>query len=109
MNYDFLKEKTLDKLNINTIWKKQINDLNIVDVSLNIGPFLPTNRKIVDTNLELFATNLSSHLANVSAIFLFIDYIPKNKLHSIILTIFNDTPNKFDACKLNIYDYCKKF
>lgn len=108
MKYAFLKNATLEKLSNVRVWSKQVNDLNIVDVSLNAGPLLIPDRSGNGFSFEGFADAVEVLIVNLSRKFPFLVYEEKNKLHSTLITIFNDTPDQYEIAEVEVFSWCSR-
>lgn len=108
MSYDFLKKSTQLKLSKNEVWSKQINDPNIIDVSLNAGPLIIKSRTDDDQQFLKFTNAVESIISGFEVKFPFFQYEKTRNLHSTLLTIFNGTPEQFQVAKPEVSVWCQQ-
>ncbi|CAI1545122.1 hypothetical protein [Serratia fonticola] len=108
MRYAFIKNATFKKLEKGSIWLKQINDDNIIDISLNVGQLGIPFYKDADKEFFDFINSIDDYCHALAALFPFISIEPQERLHSTLLTIFNDTRPIFDSKKSELVLFCRK-
>jgi hypothetical protein len=104
MSMDFIKNATSNKLELQKNWLAQKNDFNIIDVSLCAGQTIISGKD--DEGFTHFLEMLDEFIVQLSARFPFITFTKKNILHSTLLTIFNDSEDKFTRNKFELLKLC---
>ncbi|MER1890912.1 hypothetical protein [Proteus mirabilis] len=107
MAYSFLTQATVKKLSRNEKWLQQINNEDIIDLSLNAGQLIIDKPK-VDENFIPFSQQLDVYCQQIAQQFPFIAVTPQLQLHCTLLTIFNQPIALFEPQKLMLLAWCQK-
>ncbi|MFV8906296.1 hypothetical protein ABQ333_13715 [Serratia fonticola] len=108
MRYAFIRNATFKKLEKGSKWLKQINDDSIIDISLNVGQLSIPLYKDADKEFFDFINGIDDYCHTLAALFPFISIEPQERLHSTLLTVFNDTRPIFDSKKSELVLFCRK-
>ncbi|SUC39114.1 Uncharacterised protein [Proteus mirabilis] len=107
MAYSFLTQATVKKLSRNEKWLQQINNEDIIDLSLNAGQLIIDKPK-VDEDFIPFSQQLDVYCQQIAQQFPFIAVTPQLQLHCTLLTIFNQPIALFEPQKLMLLLGVKK-
>lgn len=105
MAYEFLTQATLKKLATNEIWQRQINDENIIDVSLNAGQLM-IGKPQVEESFIPFSQKLMTYCEQLMPKFPFIEFAQPQEFHSTLLTIFNQPNEQFKLQRPTLLSWC---
>lgn len=105
MSYSFLTQATLKKLATGEIWQRQVNDENIIDVSLNAGQLMISQPEIEESFIP-FSQKLIAYCEQLALKFPFIEFTQQQEFHSTLLTIFNQQNEQFKLQRPVLLSWC---
>ncbi|MGF6189989.1 hypothetical protein [Serratia sp. 2723] len=108
MRYAFIRNATLKKLEKGSKWLKQVNNDDMIDISLNVGQLDIPLYKEADEKFFDFIKSIDDYCHALAALFPFISIEPQERLHSTLLTVFNDTRPIFDSKKSELILFCRE-
>ncbi|WP_195496111.1 hypothetical protein [Proteus penneri] len=105
MAYEFLTQATLKKLATGDAWQRQVNDEDIIDVSLNAGQLIICQPEIEESFIP-FSQKLMAYCEQLKLKFPFIEFAQPQEFHSTLLTIFNQQNEQFKLQRPVLLAWC---
>ncbi|CRL65048.1 hypothetical protein [Proteus penneri] len=105
MAYEFLTQATLKKLATGDAWQRQVNDEDIIDVSLNAGQLIIYQPEIEESFIP-FSQKLMAYCEQLKLKFPFIEFAQPQEFHSTLLTIFNQQNEQFKLQRPVLLAWC---
>ncbi|WP_311746319.1 hypothetical protein [Proteus penneri] len=105
MAYEFLTQATLKKLATGDAWQRQVNDEDIIDVSLNAGQLIICQPEIEESFIP-FNQKLMAYCEQLKLKFPFIEFAQPQEFHSTLLTIFNQQNEQFKLQRPVLLAWC---